>query len=216
MSHGENTKNMQLEIDHLRRKLHWKQRRWTSSSSELSSDDDNDDSYMPKSRTPSVSLIHVMRTAIIGGEAKVHLTGTGVMMLWAGPCAKFLSHRLHVGLNEENFLGDLLNQRLPCIMVEQTLWSTLVTSTKEWPFTQRIKPMCKVFPSSLGPVVMRWFDGLRESSINSFKELIRVFGARFVTCSRVPRPLDSLLSMTMREGETLKMYSNRYWEMFNK
>ena len=138
------------------------------------------------------------------------------MMQWAGPCAKFLSHRLHVGLNKENFLGDLLNQRLPCIMVEQTLWSTLATSTKEWPFTQRIKLMCKVFPSSLGPVVMRWFDGLRESSINSFKELIRVFGARFVTCSRVPRPLDSLLSMTMREGETLKMYSNRYWEMFNK
>ena len=76
MSHGENTKNMQLEIDHLQRKLHWKQRRWTSSSSELSSDDDNDDSYMPKSRTPLVSLIHVMRTAIIGEEAKVHLTGT--------------------------------------------------------------------------------------------------------------------------------------------
>ena len=31
--------------------------------------------------------------------------------------------------------------------------------------------MGKVFPSSLGPVVMRWFDGLRGSSINFFKEL---------------------------------------------
>ena len=31
--------------------------------------------------------------------------------------------------------------------------------------------MCKVFPSSLGLVVMRWFDGLSASSINSFKEL---------------------------------------------
>ena len=30
--------------------------------------------------------------------------------------------------------------------------------------------MCKVFPSSLGPVAMRWFDGLRVSSIDSFKE----------------------------------------------
>ena len=64
--------------------------------------------------------------------------------------------------------------------------------------------MCKVFPSSLRPVVMRWFDGLREGFINSFKELTREFGVRFVTYSRVPRPLDSLLSMTMREGETLK------------
>ena len=76
--------------------------------------------------------------------------------------------------------------------------------------------MCKVFPSSLGPVVMRWFDGLKEGSINSFKELTRVFEVRFVICSRVPRPLDSLLSMTIREGETLKTYSDIYWEMFNE
>ena len=76
--------------------------------------------------------------------------------------------------------------------------------------------MCKVFPSNLGPMAMRWFDGLKEGSINSFKELTRAFGARFVTYKRVPRPLDSLLSMTMREKETLKMYFDRYWEMFNE
>ena len=35
-------------------------------------------------------------------------------------------------------------------------------------------------------------------------------------CSRVPRPLDSLLSLSMREGETLKTYLDRYWEMVNK
>ena len=29
-------------------------------------------------------------------------------------------------------------------------------------------------------------------------------------------PLDSLLSLSMREGETLKTYSDRYWEMFNE
>ncbi|XP_075669891.1 uncharacterized protein LOC142639626 [Castanea sativa] len=76
--------------------------------------------------------------------------------------------------------------------------------------------MCKVFPSSLRPIAMRWFDRLEEGSINSFRELTRAFGARFVTCSRVPRPLDSLLSMAMREGETLKTYSDRYWETFNE
>ena len=57
---------------------------------------------------------------------------------------------------------------------------------------------------------MRWFDGLKKGSINSFKELTRAFGAHFATCSRVPWPLDSLLSMTMREGEILKMYFDRY------
>ena len=76
--------------------------------------------------------------------------------------------------------------------------------------------MCKVFPTSLGPVAMRWFDGLRVNSIDSFKELTQAFGSRFITCSRVPRPLDSLLSLFVREGETLKMYSNRYWEMYNE
>ena len=70
--------------------------------------------------------------------------------------------------------------------------------------------MCKVFPSSLDLVTMKWFDGLEEGSISSFKELMRAFRARFVTYSRVPRPLDSLLSMSMREGKTLKNYSNRY------
>jgi len=57
---------------------------------------------------------------------------------------------------------------------------------------------------------------LEEGSIRSFEELTRAFGARFVTCSRVPKPLDSLLSMAMREGETLKTYSDRYWETYNE
>ena len=70
--------------------------------------------------------------------------------------------------------------------------------------------MCKVFPSSLGPVAMKWFDGLDEGSMGSFQELTRAFGPRFITCSKVSRPLDSLLSMMMREGETLKTYSDRY------
>ena len=76
--------------------------------------------------------------------------------------------------------------------------------------------MFKVFPTNLGPVAMRWFDGLRVNSIDSFKELTQAFGSHFITCSRVPRPLDSLLSLFVREGETLKMYSNRYWEMYNE
>ena len=70
--------------------------------------------------------------------------------------------------------------------------------------------LCKNFPSSLGPMAMRWFNGLRANSINSFKKLTQAFGSRFVTCSRVLRPLDLLLSLSMQEGETLKAYSDRY------
>ena len=76
--------------------------------------------------------------------------------------------------------------------------------------------LCKGLPSSLGPVAIRWFDGLRAGSINSFKELTQAFGSRFITCSKVPRPLGSLLSLSMRERETLKIYSDKYWEMFNE
>ena len=76
--------------------------------------------------------------------------------------------------------------------------------------------MCKLFPSSLGPVMMRWFDGLEKGSISSLQELTRAFRAWFVTCNRVSRPLDSLLSMAMRGGKTLKTYSDIYWEIFNE
>ena len=76
--------------------------------------------------------------------------------------------------------------------------------------------MCKVFPSSLGPMAMRWFDGLRKNSVSSFKKLTQAFCSRFITCSSVPQPLDSLLSMSMREGESVKAYWDRYWEIFNE
>ncbi|XP_065636162.1 uncharacterized protein LOC136070299 [Quercus suber] len=76
--------------------------------------------------------------------------------------------------------------------------------------------MCKVFPSSLGPVAMRWFDGLRAGSIDSFRGLTQAFGSHFITYSRVPRPLDSLLSLSIQDGETLKTYSDKYWEKYNE
>ena len=76
--------------------------------------------------------------------------------------------------------------------------------------------MCKVFPSSLGPMAMRWFDALKPNSINSFKQLTQAFGFHFITSSRVLRPLDSLLSLSIREEETLKAYSDRYWEMYKE
>ena len=57
--------------------------------------------------------------------------------------------------------------------------------------------MCRVFPSSLGPMAMKWFGGLTPNSINSFKQLTQAFGSRFITSSMAPRPLDSFLSLSM-------------------
>ena len=76
--------------------------------------------------------------------------------------------------------------------------------------------MCKVFPSSLGPTALRWFNGLKKCSIHSFFELIQEFGVRFMTCSQVSQPMDALLSMKMGARETLHSYANRYWELYNE
>ena len=65
-------------------------------------------------------------------------------------------------------------------------------------------------------MAMRWFNSLKKNSIGSYKQLTQAFCSRFITNSRVPRPLSSLLSLSMREGETLKAYSDRYWEMYNE
>ena len=67
-------------------------------------------------------------------------------------------------------------------------------------YTRNEALMCKVFPSNLCPVAMRWINGLHERSIDSYEELTRVFGARFIMCSRVPRTFDSLLALSMRGG----------------
>ena len=76
--------------------------------------------------------------------------------------------------------------------------------------------MCKVFPSSLGPTTLRWFNGLRKGSIHSFAELIQEFGVQFVTCNWVPQPVDTLLSMKIRVRETLRSYASRYWKLYNE
>ena len=76
--------------------------------------------------------------------------------------------------------------------------------------------MCKVFPSNLGPTAMRWFNGLKASFVDSYRQLTQAFGSRFVTNSRAPQPLSALLSLSMHDGETLKTYSGRYWRMYNE
>ena len=68
--------------------------------------------------------------------------------------------------------------------------------------------MCKVFPSSLRPTALRWFNGLRNDLIHSFAELIQEFSIRFMTCSWVLQLVDALLSMKMGTEETLHSYTS--------
>ena len=57
LSHEEDTRALQLEIDQLKRKLHHERRKWTPSNFDFSSNDEEDGSYRPRSRTsPSESF----------------------------------------------------------------------------------------------------------------------------------------------------------------
>ena len=63
---------------------------------------------------------------------------------------------------------------------------------------------------------MRWFNSLKADSVDSYRQLTEAFGSRFVTNSKAPQSLSALLLLSMRDGETLKTYSGRYWEMYNE
>lgn len=69
-------------------------------------------------------------------------------------------------------------------------------------YSQNDGLMCKVFPSSLRPTAMRWFNGLRKGSIHSFGELIQAIRAQFIIYGRVPQSIDTLLSMRIGSGKT--------------
>jgi hypothetical protein len=63
---------------------------------------------------------------------------------------------------------------------------------------------------------LRWFNRLQHSSIHSWDELAEAFVSRFITNSRKPKEFDSLMSMRMKDSESLKSYSSRYWEVYNE
>ena len=203
---------MQREIDDLKKRLRRAQRKRTPSSSDVYSNDDEDASYRQRSGTlPSESFSceeehsHKRRRRSPSGRG----VGTNVMKKTPSQISKSPFNRgiekakLPRRFHQPTF--TMYNGRMnPVEHVSQFKQKMAVHSQDE-------ALMCRVFPSSLGPMSMRWFDGLRTNSISSFKELTQSFCSWFITCSRVPQLLDSLLSMTMREEESVKAYAERYW-----
>ena len=210
VSQEQNNKAMQLEIDHLKELRHTRQK-WTPSNSDISSDDGEDASYKWLSRIP--------RSKSFSYDGEHHHKSR-----YKSPPRKGLDNdTMSKALNQISkspFTHKIEGARLPWQFNQPmfTIYSGQMDPVEHVShFNQRMAIhsknealMCKVFPSSLGPVAMRWFDGLGASFVNSFKGLTQAFGSRFIICSRVPRPLDSLLSLSMQEGEALKTYSNRY------
>ena len=210
-------KVMQREIDKLKRQLHRAQRKQSPSSSNVSSNDEEDTIYRQQSRTPpneSFSCeeehLHKRKHRSLSRRG----VGTDVMKKALSKISKSpftrgiekakLPRRFH-----QPTFAMYNGQTDPIEHVSQFKQKMAVHSQDE-------ALMCKVFSSSLGPMPMRWFDGLKANSISSFKKLTQSFCSQFITYSKVSQPLDSLLSMSMREGESVKAYAKRYWEMFNE
>ena len=210
-------KDLQREIDDLKRKLRRAQRKQTPSSSDVSSNDDEDANYRKRSETPpsdsySCEEEHSRKRRRRSPSGRG--VGTNVMK-------KALSQ-----ISKSPFTREIEKAKLPR-RFRQPTFTMYNGRTDPVEYVSQFKQkmavhsqdealLCRVFPSSLGPMPMRWFDGLRTNSISSFKKLTQSFYSRFITCSKVPQPFDSLLSMTRREGESVKAYAERYWEMFNE
>ena len=202
---------MQLEIDHLKRRLCHERRRRTPSNFDFSSYNEKDGSYRLRSRTPPSESFSY--------DKDYHHERRNKNSSSKGLGNDAMSRALNQ-ISISPFTRRIEEGRLPWQFTQPTftMYNGRTNHVEHVShFNQRMAVhfknkalMCKVFPSSLGPVVMRWFDGPGAGSINSFKELTKAFGSHFITCSRVLRPLDSQLSMSMQEGETLKTYSDRY------
>ncbi|XP_057466148.1 uncharacterized protein LOC130755691 [Actinidia eriantha] len=76
--------------------------------------------------------------------------------------------------------------------------------------------MCRVFPSSLGNLGLKWFNRLLPGSIENFYQLTESFIARFVINTKAPKAVGSFLTLRKGKNESIRNYSKRYWETYNE
>ena len=163
---------LQRQIENLKKKLLRAQRNQTPSSSDVSSNDEGEDSYKECSETPSSESYsyedeHSHKRRRKGLSRKG--VGTKVMkkvlsQISKSPFTRGIEKaKLPKRFHQPTF--SMYNGRTdPVEHVSQFKQKMVVYSQDE-------ALLCRVFPSSLGPMPMKWFDGLRTNSISSFKKL---------------------------------------------
>ena len=201
VSHAKNERDMQREIDELKKKLHRARQRRSSPESESSSEETDDATYRRRSRTlPSETFSSDKKYSSHRRKNKspTHKgLGNKAMNEALNQVAKSpFTRRIEGASLPRQFhqpTFSLYNGRTDPVEHVSHFNQKMVVHSKEEAL------MCKIFSSSLGTMAMRWFNGLKANFIDSFKKLTQSFGARFIMCSRVPLPLGYLLSMSMRE-----------------
>ena len=165
-------KDLQREIDDLKKKLRHAQRKQTPSSSDVSSNDDGNASYRKCSETPpseSYSCEEEHSRKRRRRNPSGRRVGTNVMK-------KILSQ-----ISKSPFTRGIEKAKLPRRFHQPTFTmyngrTDLAEHVSQYKQKMTVHSqdealLCRVFPFSLGPMPMRWFDGLRTYSISSFKKL---------------------------------------------
>ena len=162
---------MQREIDELKKKFRHARRRRSSPKSESSSKETDDATYRRRSRTPPSETFSGDK------EYSSHKRKN------KSPTQKGLGNKaMNEALNQvakSPFTRRIKSANLPRRFHQPTFslyngWTDPVEHVSY--FNQKMVVhskdealMCKIFPSSLGPMAMRWFNGLKANSIDSFK-----------------------------------------------
>ena len=164
---------MQHEIDELKKKLRRARRRWSSFGSESSSEDTEDVTYRQRSKTPPSE-------AFFGDEEYSSYRRKSKSTSHKGLGNKAMNEALSQ-VNKSPFTRRIEGASLPRRFNQPTfsLYNGQTDPVEHVShFNQKMAVhskdealMCKIFLSSLGPMAMRWFNGLRANSIDSFKKL---------------------------------------------
>ncbi|XP_028126251.1 uncharacterized protein LOC114322996 [Camellia sinensis] len=74
----------------------------------------------------------------------------------------------------------------------------------------------KMFPSIFWEIALDGFHKLPKGCVKSWEGLAKIFVARFVTNRLQPLRVDSLLALKINDGESLRAYAKRYYEVYNR
>ena len=176
---------MQHEIDELKKELRCAWWRCSSPNSELSFEETNDATYRRRSRTPPSETFSYDEYCHKRKNKSPLYKGLGNNAM-----NKALSQ-----VSKSPFMWNIEGASLPQRFHQPTftIYNGRINPMEHVShFSQKMAVhsrdealMCKIFPYSLGLMAMRWFNGLKANSIDSFKKLTQAFGARFITCSKV-------------------------------
>ena len=163
---------MQREIDDLKKRLRRAQRKQTPSSSVVSSNDKEDASYRQRSDTPPSESFSCEEE----NPHKRRRRSPSRRGVRTNVMKKALSQ-----ISKSPFTQGIEKAKLPRCFHQPTFvvyngHTNPVEHVSQFKQKMAVHSqdealLCRVFPSSLGPMPMRWFDGLRTNSISSFKKL---------------------------------------------